>query len=343
MKEEPIDQRELLRAAGPGDRVPEEELAPIRARVHTAWRAQVRRTATRRMAGRAVLAFAAVILLALGVLLLRRPPAEPAGPSIAAVTIETVVGTATVGVGRAATAGDEIAGGDAITTADSSRAALRLATGTSVRIDVRSSVRVASGHSLRLDRGAVYVDTGAESRAPGEAVATVEIQTPFGMVTDLGTRFEVRLLTDGAGDTPSSSAAPSALEIRVRDGAVRLAAASATYDAAAGSALVVHDEVDPERSTEAPYGADWSWVEGVRPPVAIEGITCASFLDWAARESGRSWRFADPAASRDAGAAIVHGSIQGLTVEEALETVLPSCGLRHRVDGGLLVIESDGT
>ena len=104
--------------------------------------------------------------------------------------------------------------------------------------------------------------------------------------------------------------------------------------------LVVRDDGEPTRSTEATHGDDWSWIDRVRPPVVIEGITCTAFLDWAARESGRSWRFADPGASSDAGAAIVHGSIDGLSLDEALETVLPSCGLRHRVEGAELVIDA---
>jgi hypothetical protein len=328
---------ELLRAAGPGDRVPDEELAPIRANAIEAWRGQVRRTARRRVAARVTLAIAAAVVLTIAVALLRRDPFSPAIPEIAAATIETVTGTATAGAGRAAD-GDEIAGGTIVATTDSSRAALRLATGPSVRIDVLSSVRVNSGRSLRLDRGAVYVDTHAEERAADE-MARLEIETPLGTVTDRGTRFEVRLI-GGGFDDGNGGVSPSSLEIRVRDGAIRLATESTTFDATAGMRLAVSDESEATRSAEAPHGDDWSWIDSVRPPVAIEGITCAAFLDWAARESGRSWRFSDPAAGADAAAAIVHGSIDDLTLDEALATVLPSCGLRHRIEGAELVIDA---
>jgi hypothetical protein len=38
---------------------------------------------------------------------------------------------------------------------------------------------------------------------------------------------------------------------------------------------------------------------------------------------------------------VVHGSVEGLTVEEALATVLPSCGLRHRVEGDRILLQRD--
>ena len=79
----------------------------------------------------------------------------------------------------------------------------------------------------------------------------------------------------------------------------------------------------------------------MHPPLAIEGATLEVFLDWASRESGRSWRFAVPEHSRDARDVILHGSVEGFTVEEALSTVLPSCGLRHRIAGDELLIERD--
>jgi hypothetical protein len=334
---------ELLRAAGPGDRVPDDQVAPIRARAREAWRGQVRRTAMLRGATRALLAVAAAVALTVAVALLRRLPAMPDEAGHVAAAVETVIGGATLGPGQTVVSGAKLADGATVTTASTGRAALQLASGPSVRIDVQSSVRIVSGRSLRLDRGAVYVDTRAETRAPGSNTSTVEIDTPFGTVTDRGTRFEVRLVDAAAKamDTGSSAGPPRALAIRVREGEVRLATATATYDATAGSELLVERDGEATRGDRAPYGDDWSWVENVRPPVAIEGITCTAFLDWAARETGRRWRYTDPAAGSEAGGAVVHGSIDGLTVDEALDTVLPSCGLRHRVDGGLLLIDND--
>jgi hypothetical protein len=166
----------------------------------------------------------------------------------------------------------------------------------------------------------------------------VEIATPFGVVTDVGTRFEVRLAADGP-----ESGAGSVLEVRVRDGAVRLTTSTGSYAAAAGRELRLGRDGEPEQTAAAPWGDDWQWVETVRPPLSIEGITCRELLDWAARESGRRWRFAGSASGEQGGDAVLHGSIDGFTVDEALSTVLPSCGLRHRTSGGELLIEADGS
>ena len=110
-----------------------------------------------------------------------------------------------------------------------------------------------------------------------------------------------------------------------------------------GSELRLERGARPERSESAPWGDNWQWVESVRAPLSIEGITCRQFLDWAALESGRHWRFAgSPSGVLTGDDGVLHGSIEG-TVDEALSTVLPSCGLRHSVDAGELLIEADGS
>jgi hypothetical protein len=326
----------LFRSAGAGDRVPDGELQPIKAKAREAWRRQVRLTAARRGAGRAVLAIAAAVVLTIAVALLRRAPTPPSIDSGAtAARLQTVMGDARIDRGGDAAVDAEVASGSTITTGDSGRAALLLASGHSVRIDVESSVQVVSARSLRLDRGAVYV----EARAASTTAAAVEIATPFGVVTDVGTRFEVRLI-DARGEGDAGRPA-QALEVRVRDGAVRLTTDAGSYEAGEGTELRVERSGTPQRDTALPYGDDWRWVESVRPPVAVEGITLGAFLDWASRESGRLWRFAEPETRDQAEQCVIHGSIEGLTVDEALSTFLPSCGFRHRVDGDVLVIEPD--
>jgi hypothetical protein len=86
-------------------------------------------------------------------------------------------------------------------------------------------------------------------------------------------------------------------------------------------------------------GSEWEWVQRAAAPMAIEGATLTAFLDWAARETGRPWRFA-PGVPPSAGAMVLHGTIAGLTPEEALSVVLPGCRLRHRVADGAWWIES---
>ena len=135
----------LLRTMGPLDRVPDDELPPIKAEARAAWRRQVRRTMMRRRAAYVAVAIAATVVLAVTVTLLRSATLPPESTEIAA-TLETVVGDATVGERAAAAAATEVASGTTITTGDAGRTALRLAAGHSVRVDVASSVRIVSGH-----------------------------------------------------------------------------------------------------------------------------------------------------------------------------------------------------
>ena len=51
------------------------------------------------------------------------------------------------------------------------------------------------------------------------------------------------------------------------------------------------------------------------------------FLDWIAGENGWQLRFADSAVEQKSQTTILHGSIKGLTPEEALAAVLPTSGV----------------
>ena len=91
--------------------------------------------------------------------------------------------------------------------------------------------------------------------------------------------------------------------------------------------------------SEAPTsGADWDWIVRATRPPQLEGRPLPEFLAWAEREGGRPIRFADPALERANAATIVYGAIEHLTVEEALDVVLPSCGLARRTDGDVITI-----
>ena len=79
-------------------------------------------------------------------------------------------------------------------------------------------------------------------------------------------------------------------------------------------------------------GADWDWIVRAVPPPKLEGRPLPEFLAWAEREGGRSIRFADPALERANRTTIVYGAIERLTVDEALDVVLPSCGLARRTE-----------
>ena len=57
-----------------------------------------------------------------------------------------------------------------------------------------------------------------------------------------------------------------------------------------------------------------------------------------AREGG--WRLNSPTqeTARLAAETLLRGSVEGLTLEQALAAVLPTCGMAHRIEGGRLIV-----
>jgi FecR-like protein len=301
----------LLRLAGPRPRLPESEVAPLREEAREVFRRQARKSAVRRwtMTAAAGLAAAAILLLALGPILRLDP-----SPSLPIAQIERRAGEVTVSGSGA------LLPGTVVKTADGGRVAVRLPAGASVRIDGNSSVRFESGNTLTLERGALYADAGPP-RAPHEGI---EIATAFGSVHDVGTQFEVRLLPEG-------------LRVRVREGKVRIDHDGEVHEAEAGNELLVQADGSSQNADVPLYGPDWEWVQRTAPPFTIENASLADFLNWVSRETGLRWHLDDP--HGDPEQVILHGSIEGLTAEEALSVVLPGCGYRHRVVDGEIRLE----
>ena len=315
----------LLDAAGRRPRLPEEEVAPIRAAAREVFQRQARRNARRRhVVWAAGASLAAGLLLAIG-LTLRSPAAPGDGRPVA--TVEMMAGDVAVldAEGRPA-ASQTVLSGAVLRTGESGRAAVRLPGGTSVRIDAGSAVRLDSPRLVSLERGAVYVDSGPAG-TPGQEV---EIATSLGSVRHVGTQFETRLLPRSGGP---------ALRVRVREGTVLVEQEGETHRVRAGDELVLAAGSRPERAGISVHGPGWDWIQRTAPPFEIEGARLVDFLDWASRETGLPWRLAGLGAGSRPEDVILHGSIEGLTAEDALAVVLPSSGYRHRRAGEEIVIE----
>jgi ferric-dicitrate binding protein FerR (iron transport regulator) len=320
---DPLDA--LFGVAGRRARLPEAEVAPYREAARAAWRRNLRRRATRRRIGAAA-ALAAGLLLVVGLLARVRPPAPELRPEAVG---ELVLRSGTVTVGGSGSP-PVLSAGSRLVTGEGGRAALRLAGGASLRVDVDSRVRFDSATVVALERGAVYVDS--DPRAPGAPIA---VSTPLGTVRHVGTQFEVRLLEA----EPGGGAA--ALRVTVREGAVEIGQRGRSFEAAAGAEVTLRADGGLERQESAAQGPTWDWTQRAAPAFAIEGRSLATFLDWVSRETGLGWRGADPGLERVLRETVLHGSIDGLTPEEALAEVLAGSGLRHRRIDRTLVLESD--
>jgi len=170
--------------------------------------------------------------------------------------------------------------------------------------------------TIHLERGGIYLDSRAST--PG----SVTVRTASGTVRDIGTRFEVR-----AGDRD--------LRIRVRDGAVQLERAGRIDRAQKGTELLARADGTVSTRSVDPFAADWAWTTEAAPPFIVENATLESFLEWAAREGGWTIEWSDALRQR-ARTTILHGPIDAVTPAEALDIVLPTCGLSAAFVGGRL-------
>lgn len=314
--------RALLRHPRPGA-VDAARAARVRPAVHAAWKEAA--GGTRRWQRWATLAAAAVLVFAVALpfanWLRGRGTPIASAPIASALFVTSEVVFEHDGQARAARVGEGLRPGTRITTSGG-RAAVALANGVELRLDANTDITLETEGSLSLTRGALYFDS-SQRTGPPEAVAIAARGT---VIRDIGTRYEVRM-------------SDQELRVRVRDGRVAVSSAFGMREADRGGQLSVTSS--GILSGRAPTsGADWEWIVRAIPPPQLEGRPLPEFLAWAEREGGRPIRFADPALERANAATIVYGAIERLTVEEALDVVLPSCGLARRTDGDVITIVS---
>ena len=258
------------------------------------------------------------------------PGRSSPGPAAAVVaTAQRVIGTIRVtdAAGREPEPGIEtqpkqVRAGNRVEVADRSRAAFELADGTSVRLAGGTVVGFEGSGRLALLRGTMYVDAHPERRA-----GAIFVDTPFGRVRHVGTQFELRLQ-------------PSSLTVRVREGEVAVDGRGASQTSRAGESLRISHDRPPERGRIDTAGPEWAWVTSIAQPFTLEGATASAFVQWVSREQGWQWAYADEKTKRLAERAVLHGSMEGLSPEEALAAVLPASGLTSRRDGDRLIVAS---
>jgi ferric-dicitrate binding protein FerR (iron transport regulator) len=308
----------LIKQGGARAAAPDDRRARVRRSVHDLWSGMVRRDRRRRLLLiSARLAAALAIVAGAGVWMWRQK--LPAGAP--AATVERAEGSVRLQDGSIAGTGHVLPAGARVTTASDGRAALRLIGGASVRLDIATELWLVSPRVLELRRGAVYVDSGA--RAADDPL--LEITTAFGRVRDVGTQFEVRLANDR-------------LRLSVREGAASLAHDGRLYSVPGGTSLRMDGSGAVETGTVGPRGEEWDWTLAVAPPFDLEGRTLRDYLAWLSRETGWKVEYADPSIAAGAGDVILHGSTAGLRPDQTPDAVLPTCGLRHRLDGATLTL-----
>lgn len=217
---------------------------------------------------------------------------------------------------------DPIVAGTRVRAASTGRVALELPGEISLRVDAATELTVYSARELELLRGTIYIDS-----RQGAGAEPVRVTTGFGVVSDIGTQFEV-------------AATDASLRIRVREGAVRVdgSPAEAEVLGRAGEQLSL-GAGGVDRGPFSPFDADWSWVETLADTPVVEGRSLMFFLDWVARETGRPVRFDAPATETRARTVVLHGSAEELSPMRALDVMLATTDLDYRLhDDGAIVI-----
>jgi hypothetical protein len=321
----------LVKLGGPRAAPPASRAARVKAALHTHWRSEVRRRTRRRNTWLfAAMAAASAVIAAVALDIPSRFVGTPP-VATAAFRVESVVQPVWVRDAAAPGAqparlevGNAIPVASELATEGDGRIAVRSESGHSVRLDVSTRVRIVSPVAVALDRGKIYVDSGIR---PDRTGAPLEIHTPFGIVREMGTQFEVRVRDD-------------AVRIRVREGSVQMDADRGTYSVAVGTEFELDDRGVPNWSDAPPHGSEWDWLSSIAPVFDLEGSSARAFLEWVSRERGWTLRFADEQVGRSAAEIVLRGSIEGLTLDQALDAVLPTCQMVHRVENGTLVVEA---
>lgn len=316
------DIEKVLKAAGPREKPPVEIERALRESLRQEWRAVVAERQGRQR--RVALALAAGVMAAAIGAWLAIPnfttPAQAVG-TVALATGGMHAKSGRFGRWERAVPGEPVKTGQTLATEPTGRGAITLAGGISARLDQATRIRVAAADRLVIERGAVYVDAGADAAA----ATPLEIVTAEGSVRHLGTQYEVRVLDGG-------------VRVRVREGMVewRTAAGPAT-SGRAGEQLTISDG-RIERGRVESHGQAWDWVAAAAPAIDVEGLPLTGFLDWAARELGRRVEFATPDVAREAAAVVLHGSVAGLSPSEALMAVLATTRMQASLTDGLIVV-----
>jgi hypothetical protein len=322
--------RRLLAALGPrrdpsptlrraGELAFRQALAPIVVR-----RARRRRIA---LSTAACAAFALIVAVGIG-FTSRERRSNPATGAAVAQLVGSVGAVEVLGVGVVSSPAT-IQAGQALMTADTGRALLRYR-GADVRVDVASTVRFGPA-VLGLERGAIYVDAGSV-RAAG--TSGIVIETRFGTLGDVGTQFLAKIDR-------------SRLTVAVREGTVFLMSAQNRHDLTATPREAQIAEVDDSGHLVVhagpTHGDLWSWVAEVSPEFAVEGRSVDDYLRFLSREHGYALDYRDPSTAARAKAVLLHGDMNGLSLEEAAAAVSATTHLAVVVDApGTLSVRSEG-
>ncbi len=307
---------QLINKAGSRAEPSTERAQRVRAAVHEHW--QANNDVSKPTAPWGWIAgIAAALLLSVGVFP-QRLPATSGAVAVAHVLSQSgdvrIVGSTTA-----------LMPGSTIETGPGGMVNLRLASGHELRLQQETRVVIAAATRLSLARGTVYLDSGV-----GGTHDSMQVVTPFGNATDVGTQFEV-------------SVDAQSIEVVVREGLVALENMpnSTRFDALVerGGGVRIDATGAATEFSVMPWDERWEWTN----TLANFGKTTAlgkEYIDWVVREYGLTLRLD--------GGDVAHrltGEIDGVNpavitdLNAELADALATIALQHRLEeDGVLVI-----
>lgn len=312
----------LLKAAGPRIKAARESTQRIHDQLFTQWQGAVRRRRQRQRSLIISLSSAAAVIIGLVVLWSGLVKTTENPVAVVAVA-ERIAGSAYVYTDIVAELEEEtqIFPGQTIRTAANSGLALRLNSNQSLRLDQNTELAVLGYRKFELLKGAIYFDSlGAKN------TNAIEIYTPAGIARDIGTQFEVRVDKD-------------LTRVRVRNGQVSLTQqgfVSNSEHIDSNEELTIA-QGRSERGQISSSHEDWEWAKRLAPTFVLEGSNLHDFLSWISRESGWTLLYAKPELEQRAKKAILHGSIDGLSMEDALVNVTQTSNVEYQFSDDILL------
>ena len=316
----------LMKLAGERPQIPLSAESRVYHRVQIEWQSatvnpsgdkvyqQVHKTWRRAALLRWLLPAGVAATAAIAMILVSQP--DPPAPQVLA-TVSRVVGNSQYPEGASVHVGETISteAGDGLS--------LLLARNESLRIDENTRIRIDAADQFTLLAGRVYADTGQFVYRDGG----LKIHTDFGVVTDVGTQFSV-------------TASDESLDVAVREGRVAVQNEQESYAARMGERLTLVQGESASVTALDTHDAYWDWIASLTPTFDMTSKSLFDFLQWAARETGRELQFESDESRMYAMRTDVHGSVDGLSPDEALEAVLATTTVRYRIYSDKITIQN---
>jgi ferric-dicitrate binding protein FerR (iron transport regulator) len=319
---------DLLGSASPRLTPPAADEAQVRDAVCTEWQGLMQRRSRRRHLTSIALAASVLIAVFAGLGLLRNPMESFGAQQVA--TIGRQFGPVIIRTQ------DEVArhsvslikGSDVVETRSDAGLELGWHDGGSLRLDESTVVVFEAVDQIYLQTGRVYFDSvnsPLSSRVERSGLVELRIRTDSGVVSHLGTQYMIEANADG-------------LTISVREGEVSYEGMRSV--AKAGQKLKISTDGSIEIEETEVYGDEWQWIGKTAPAVSLGGRRVAEALAWVGRETGRSIKYATPAAETIASnfSLIGFNAETNLNPVRALFIFAEVADLNVHIDGGEIVV-----